>query len=231
MNRSISEHSTSLPFEVEDWGLIAYHQAWQRQRTYLQQVQQRQRRSTLVLCEHPTVITLGRLSKQEPIRIPEAFAQAQNIPIVPIERGGDVTLHNPGQLVGYPIFHLSDFKEDLHWFLRAIEESIIRLLATFGIVAGRVPGLTGVWIEEQRKICAIGIHASRWVTMHGFALNVSNDLSEFQYIIPCGIADRGVTSIEQELGRAVSMTEVKRRCVAAFAEVFTPVARHTDTVR
>lgn len=210
----------SARFLVEDWGMIDYAQAWKRQREYLTQVQKRERLNTLILCEHPTVITLGRMSKPEHIRISQEEARRKGIPIVAIERGGDVTLHNPGQLVGYPIFHLSDFREDLHWFLRQIEESIIRMLRTFGITAGRVQGLTGVWIEQQRKICAIGIHASRWVTMHGFALNVQNDLSEFQYIVPCGIADRDVTSIEKELGRTVSMAEVKERTVAAFQTVF-----------
>jgi len=144
----------------------------------------------------------------------------RGIPVFEVERGGDVTLHNPGQLVGYPIIRLSDYREDVHWFVRELEQCIIELLADFDIAAHRIPGLTGVWVSGERKICAIGLHLTRWVSWHGFALNVNNRLEEFSYIVPCGIADRGVTSMSQELQREVPMEEVKKRCITIFRAHF-----------
>ncbi|MCS6918326.1 MAG: lipoyl(octanoyl) transferase LipB, partial [Fimbriimonadales bacterium] len=148
----------------------------------------------------------------------EFYAQ-QGIELYPTDRGGDVTCHNPGQLVGYPIFDISQHGRDLHKFLRDLEETLIRTLAAFGIQAHRETGFTGAWVKNA-KIAAIGIKASKWVSMHGFALNVNNDLSLFNTIVPCGIADRPVTSIAQVLGRAMPMDAVKQRVVQAFEEVF-----------
>ncbi len=203
--------------DIEHWGLIGYHEAWQRQKELQAAVQAGQRRSTLVLCEHPTVITIGRNGGPHNVLPPAA---EHNIPVVSVNRGGDVTLHNPGQLVGYTIFRLTDFREDLHWFLREIEACIIETIAVFGIEGGRVEGLTGVWVEEARKICAIGIHCSRWVTSHGFALNITNNLDDFLYIVPCGITDKAVTSVNSEKKSTISMAEVQGVCGEIFAKKF-----------
>lgn len=205
---------------VEDWGLIPYEESWHRQRELLHRVQRREAPNTLVLCEHPTVITIGRTGSRQHVLLPEPLLRARGIPVFEVERGGDVTLHNPGQLVGYPIFRLSDYREDLHWFVREIEQCIIELLAEFGIIGHRIPGLTGVWVAGERKICAIGLHVSRWVSWHGFALNVNNRLEEFAYIVPCGIVDKGVTSIARERGAAVPLAEVKSLCADIFRRHF-----------
>jgi lipoyl(octanoyl) transferase len=195
--------------EFQDWGLIDYNLAWDRQRELVAQVQKDRAKSYLIFCEHPSTITIGKSGSAENIIKSSEFLKSLGVDVVEIDRGGDVTLHNPRQLVGYPIFNLSAFKEDLHWFLREMEQSIIDAIARFGIVGGRVPGLTGVWIEESRKIAAMGFHCSRWVTSHGFALNVNNDMSEFDYIVPCGIQDKAVCSISQELKKEVDMELVK----------------------
>jgi lipoyl(octanoyl) transferase len=142
------------------------------------------------------------------------------VKVIDIDRGGDVTLHNPGQMVGYPIFNLSSYKEDLHWFLREIEQTIIDLTSVFGIESARVEGMTGVWVESKRKICAMGMHCSRWVTYHGFALNVNNNVGEFDYIVPCGIQDKGVTSIEVETGTVIEYNNVVNECIKSFEKHF-----------
>lgn len=206
--------------EFEDWGLIDYQTAWDRQKEYVQEIQKGHRNSTLVFCEHPSVITIGRAGSINNVTSSEDNLRSVGIEVIENNRGGDATLHNPGQLVGYPIFHLSNYKEDLHWFLRAIENCIIETISHFGLSGTRVEGLTGVWIEEQRKICAIGINCSRWVTSHGFALNVSNNLDEFQHIIPCGITDRGVTSISKEISNSIILKDVKAFCLDSFQKKF-----------
>lgn len=206
--------------EFQDWGLIDYELAWARQKELVAEIQNKRNRNVLVLCEHPTVITVGRAGKDSNILLPEKFLSSKGIKVVYNDRGGDVTLHNPGQLIGYPIFNLYDFKTDLHWFLRRIEESIIHLLHIFGIEGERMPGLTGVWIKGLRKICSIGLHCSRWVTSHGFALNVVNNLDEFNYIVPCGIRDKGVTSMSKEIGTDIDVQIVKQKCFEVFEEKF-----------
>jgi len=206
--------------EVQDWGLIDYNEAWDRQKELVQDIQSKRDRSVLVLCQHPTVITIGRAGRDNNIVVSSEFLKSVGISVIENDRGGDVTLHNPGQLVGYPIFNLSSYKEDLHWFLREVEECIIELISHQGIKGGRLEGLTGVWIEGQRKICAIGMHCARWVTSHGFALNVNNDLEEFKYIIPCGINDKTVTSIYKEIGTDIDIEDIKRKCAEVFADRF-----------
>jgi lipoyl(octanoyl) transferase len=181
---------------VEDWGLIDFNEAWRRQRELSDAILHRDHPDTLVFCQHPPVITLGRNTQSGSVLASRELLQTMGVEVVEINRGGEATIHNPGQLVGYPIFHLQRTKPDLHWFLRTIEECIIDALGEFDIHAGRVDGLTGVWIEQQKKICAIGIHCSRWVTSHGFALNVANNLDLFSMIVPCGITERGVTSMQ-----------------------------------
>lgn len=206
--------------EIEEWGLIDFNEAWERQRTLAAQVLKGEKPSTLVLCEHPTVITIGRNGTEANVIATQDELAERSINVIPINRGGDVTLHNPGQLVGYPIFRLTDFREDLHWFLREIEECIIATIGQFGVLGGRVEGSTGVWIEHQRKVCAIGIHCSRWVTSHGFALNVNNDIREFEMIIPCGITDKEVTSIQIESHDVVNFQKVKEICAGEFNRRF-----------
>ncbi len=206
---------------VENWGLIDFHTAWRRQRELADAVLRLDHPDTLVLCEHPAVITLGRVTQDNSVLATEEELLLRNIEVVAINRGGEATVHNPGQLVGYPIFNLTRTRQDLHWFLRSIEQCIIDALDAMNILSGRVEGLTGVWIDEQRKICAIGIHCSKWVTSHGFALNVDNDLSLFNTIVPCGITNRGVTSIALERPDSpVSLAEVTRHVEAAFQRNF-----------
>jgi lipoyl(octanoyl) transferase len=173
----------------------------------------------LLLLEHPPVVTMGRSSKEAHLLASPALLAARGVALFEVERGGDVTFHGPGQLVGYPIIDLTRHRKDLHWFLRQVEEALIVALATFGIVAERNPGLTGVW-TQGRKIASIGVHARDWVTWHGFALNVSTDLSYFDLMVPCGIQQVTMTSVVQEVGPAVSMEEVDSEVVRAFGKVF-----------
>jgi lipoate-protein ligase B len=194
---------------VEDWGLIDFNEAWRRQRELSDAILHRDHPDTLVFCQHPPVITLGRNTQSGSVLASRELLQTMGVEVVEINRGGEATIHNPGQLVGYPIFHLQRTKPDLHWFLRTIEECIIDALGEFDIHAGRVDGLTGVWIEQQKKICAIGIHCSRWVTSHGFALNVANNLDLFSMIVPCGITERGVTSMQLVQGTNIDPGSVQ----------------------
>lgn len=205
---------------IEDWSLIPFRDAWSRQEQYVREIQKGIRPSTLIFCEHPAVLTIGREGGEHNVKIDPALLFMQGIEVIPINRGGDITAHNPGQLIGYPLFHLSEYREDLHWFLRSIEDIIMQVLAEYGIASGRVEGKTGVWIEQERKICAIGLHCSRWVTSHGFALNVNNELSIFDSIVPCGIPDKEVTSMSKELGIMVDMEDLKEKCRKAYLEYF-----------
>jgi lipoyl(octanoyl) transferase len=206
--------------EVQDWGMIDYNEAWEKQRELVKLVQSEPNKNVLVLCQHPSVITIGRSGSDNNVIPEEGFLNKLGIQVIHNDRGGDVTLHNPGQLVGYPIFNLNNFKTDLHWFLREIEEIIIETIEEFNIKGGRVDKLTGVWIDDKRKICAMGLHCSRWVTSHGFALNVTNNLDEFGYIVPCGITDKQVTSIAEEIGSEVEMDSVKKIVVEKFEKHF-----------
>jgi len=205
---------------IEDWSLIPFREAWSKQEQYVREIQQGLRPSTLILCEHPAVLTIGREGGEQNVKVDSSMLAMQGIDVIPINRGGDITAHNPGQLIGYPLFNLSEFREDLHWFLRSIEDIIMQVLAEYGIASGRLEGNTGVWIQEERKICAIGMHCSRWVTSHGFALNVNNDLSIFDMIIPCGIPDKEVTSMKSELQQTINMEDLKEKCRKAYSEYF-----------
>jgi len=180
---------------------------------------------TLLLLEHPPVITLGVKTRQGPRHIiaSEEELALQGVTVHETGRGGDVTYHGPGQLVGYPIFDLKPDRCDVHKYVRDLEEVLIVALHTFGIDGIRVKGLSGVWVgqpDRERKIAAIGVRISRWITSHGFALNVSTNLQHFRLIVPCGIADRGVTSMDVELGRAVLMADVEAAIVSAFNQSF-----------
>jgi lipoyl(octanoyl) transferase len=179
----------------------------------------------LFFVEHPHVYTLGKSGKPEHLLLDEPGLAKIDARYYRINRGGDITYHGPGQLVAYPIFDLGHFFSDIHRYLRYLEEAVIRCLADFGIHAGRYDGYTGVWIdadvpEKARKICAMGVKCSRWVTMHGLALNVNTDLHYFNHIIPCGIDDKAVTSMQAELGQACDMEKVKARLLSHLASVF-----------
>jgi lipoyl(octanoyl) transferase len=175
----------------------------------------------LLLVEHPHVLTLGVRGDggRSHILVPAEELAARSVEVLETGRGGDVTYHGPGQLVGYPIIDLNPDRRDVHRYVRDLEDVLIRVAADYGIEAGRVPGLTGVWVGEG-KLAAIGVRIARWVTSHGFALNVTTDLDYFNLIVPCGVADRGVTSLAALLGREVDMAEVEDRVVRHFGEVF-----------
>jgi len=206
--------------EIEDWGLIDYQLAWDKQKELVNDIQKNRNRNVLVVCEHPPVITIGKSGSLSNILFDRDSLSERGVKVIENNRGGDVTLHNPGQIIAYPIFNLTDYKEDLHWFLREIEECIIELVGQYGIEGGRVEGLTGVWVEGSRKVCAMGLNCSRWVSSHGLALNVNNDLREFGYIIPCGISDKQVSSISKEIGTEVAMSEVKMKLIEIFKNHF-----------
>jgi len=179
----------------------------------------------LILCEHPHVYTLGKSGHESNLLVNEQELKQKNATYYKINRGGDITYHGPGQVVGYPILDLDNFFTDIHKYLRFLEEMVILTLAEYGIKAGRSAGETGVWIDVEnpqkaRKICAMGVRASRWVTMHGFALNVNADLDYFGNIIPCGIVDKAVTSMDKELGHLVDEQEVKKKLEKHFADLF-----------
>lgn len=173
----------------------------------------------LLLLEHPPVVTMGRTSKETNLMSSPAFLASRGIELFEVERGGDVTFHGPGQLVGYPIIDLKRHKQDLHWYLRQVEEALVLALASYSIPAERNPGLTGVW-TGGRKIASIGVHARDWVTWHGFALNVTTDLTYFDLIVPCGISGVVMTSIARELGKATTLDDATREVSRSFASVF-----------
>ncbi len=220
-----------------DWELIDYKKAWDQQEVLFKELVDTKLlerefaptdktvlKNTLIFCEHPHVYTLGKSGDVANLLLDEQGLKEANAVFYPINRGGDITYHGPGQLVVYPIFDLEQFFTDIHRYLRTLEEAIINTLAEYGIVAGRYEGYTGVWLDadndKARKICAMGVRCSRWVTMHGLAFNVNSDLNYFKNIIPCGIDDKDVTSMERELGRKVDMDEVKEKLKIHLAELF-----------
>jgi lipoyl(octanoyl) transferase len=207
--------------DVRRLGVIGYQDALTLQQQLVEDRKAGRIGDQLLLLEHPPVITLGvrsRNDRSHVLQTPEALA-AQGIDLFETGRGGDVTYHGPGQLVGYPILDLKPERCDVHRYVRDLEEVLIRSVSTFGIDAGRIEGLTGIWVGSD-KLAAIGVRISRWVTSHGFALNVSTNLDHFRLIVPCGIADKGVTSMEQRLGRKVPMAEVEEEVARRFALVF-----------
>lgn len=203
-----------------DWNLISYADAWKQQQEVFDAMiaakmdkQPTADMQQIVYCEHPHVYTLGKHGKPSNMLVNEEFLKKINASFYPIDRGGDITYHGPGQIVGYPLLDLENFNLSLKDYIYNIEECIIRTLAHYNIEGDRLAGATGVWLEKDspraRKICAIGVRASRYVTMHGFAFNVNTDLKYFSYINPCGFVDKGVTSLQQELGHEVPLSEVK----------------------
>jgi lipoyl(octanoyl) transferase len=209
--------------EVRRLGVMPYAEALALQRALVEDRRADRVGDLLLLVEHPHVLTLGVRGdggRGHILATDEALG-ARGIEVVEAGRGGDITYHGPGQLVGYPIINLKPDRQDVHRYVRDLEEVLIRLSAEYGIEAERVPGLTGVWVGRE-KLAAIGVRIARWVTSHGFALNVSTDLDQFNLIVPCGIADRGVTSLERLLGRGVDMDEVERLVASHFRDVFKP---------
>jgi len=219
----------------QDWGTVGYQAAWDKQEglfanTVEIKTQNRGAQNPqptpnyLIFVEHPHVYTLGKSGKPENLLLDDAGLLNYKAEYHKINRGGDITYHGPGQLVGYPILDLDNFFTDIHLYLRTLEEAVILTLADYGISAGRYPGYTGVWLDPDlptaRKICALGVRCSRWVTMHGFAFNVNADLSYFNHIVPCGIDDKAVTSMAQELGKALDMEEVKQKLKGQIATLF-----------
>mgnify|MGYP000601451940 CR=1 FL=1 len=220
----------------EDIGLTDYKKTWDYQteifeKTISQKIHNRNNPSEsmpttnhLIFCEHPHVYTLGKSGQEDHLLLNKEELKTNDISYYKINRGGDITYHGPGQIVGYPIFDLDHFFTDIHKFLRYIEEAVILTLEEYKIKGDRIDGLTGVWIdvdgENPRKICALGIKCSRWVTMHGFAFNVNTDLNLFDNIVPCGISDKAVTSMKKELGREINFQEVKNRLLINLANIF-----------
>ena len=215
---------------LKDLGLIDYKEAWKHQTKLHKQLVTNKLSMTpnliqhFILCEHPAVYTLGRSGSEDHLLLSQNELSQKGYAYYKTNRGGDITHHGPGQIVGYPILDLAYFKEDVGWYVRSLEEVIIRTLADYEIKAQRIEKFTGVWIEGQpmRKIAAIGVHMSRWVTLHGFALNINNDISLFDHIIPCGIQDpnKSVTSLATELGKEIALKEVKKRLIHHFSTIF-----------
>jgi lipoyl(octanoyl) transferase len=221
----------------EDLGLIDFQAAWDFQtekfneivqrkldNRNLPQSEQKKQEHWLIFCEHPHVYTLGRNGKEEHLLLNSQALLEKNAEFVKINRGGDITYHGPGQIVAYPLLDLDDFFTDIGRYILYLEEMVIRTLAEYEIESGRIAGQSGVWLDADkasaRKICAVGVHLSRWTTMHGFAFNINTNLEYFSNIIPCGITDKAVTSLEKELGRKIEIEEVKRKLLKHFQELF-----------
>jgi lipoyl(octanoyl) transferase len=221
----------------EDLGLIDFQAAWDFQtekfneivqrkldNRNLPQSEQKTQEHWLIFCEHPHVYTLGRNGKEEHLLLNSQALLEKNAEFVKINRGGDITYHGPGQIVAYPLLDLDDFFTDIGRYIRYLEEMVIRTLAEYKIESSRIAGQSGVWLDADkasaRKICAVGVHLSRWTTMHGLAFNVNTNLEYFSNIIPCGIPDKAVTSLEKELGRKLDVDEVKSKLLKHFQELF-----------
>ena len=225
MNRSVNLH---------ELGIIDYKQCWDYQTrlfeaTVQQKIKNRKEPASykdtenhLIFCEHPHVYTLGKSGSEDNLLLSKTDLTEKKIDYYPINRGGDITYHGPGQWVVYPIFDLDHFFTDIHKYLRYLEEAVIKTIAEYGILGYRIEEFTGVWVGEKnpRKICALGVKSSRWVTMHGIGFNVNTDLSYFSHIVPCGIEDKAVTSMQNELGKKIDMSEVKERLMYHLSSQF-----------
>jgi lipoyl(octanoyl) transferase len=216
--------------EVVDWGVKDYQTAWDAQESILkEQILLKQKglatNNFLIFVEHPSVYTLGKSGNMNNVLLNEKELVAKEIQFFKTNRGGDITYHGPGQVVGYPIIDLENFKTDIGWYLRTLEQVIINTLAEYNIEGARTNGETGVWLQPdikgmERKICAMGVRCSRWITMHGFALNVNNDLSFFNHIIPCGIQNKKVSSLQVELQKEIAIDDVKNKISNNFQKLF-----------
>ena len=224
--------------EFRHLGLMDYKEAWDYQEELFSgivevkkanreadQDHQIKTRNYLLFCEHPHVYTLGKSGSPANLLINNTMLKEKNATFYKINRGGDITYHGPGQIVAYPILDLDNFFTDIHKYMRFLEEAVIRTLAEYELEAGRIKGLTGVWLDHEkqenpRKICAFGVKSSRWVTMHGLAFNVNADLDYFNYIVPCGISDKAVTSMDKELGRIMAIEEVEEKLKGHLVNIF-----------
>jgi lipoyl(octanoyl) transferase len=204
---------------LEQFGLVCYADGLRLQSELVAQRKAGAIPDTLLLLEHPHVYTLGRNAKKENLLISAEQLAARGAQVFDIDRGGDVTYHGPGQWVGYPILDLAQHRRDIAWYMRSLEEVLIEVASDYGIQAGRLAGAPGVWVGND-KLAAMGVHISRWVTSHGFAFNVNTDLRYFNWIVPCGLRDKGVTSLQKLLGRRVEMEEVAEKVVRRFGRVF-----------
>ena len=214
---------SSTEFWAVDLGRIAYAPACELQRRAVEAHKAHAIPDVLLLCEHPHVITLGRNGKPANLRASEHVLRQMGVEFHPTDRGGDITYHGPGQIVGYPILDLSSHRRDVRWYVDRLEEAMIRATLDFGIAARRMDGMHGVWVDMPagaEKLAALGVHLSRWVTSHGFAYNVSTDLRYFDLIVPCGIPDKRATSLEKLLGREIDSAAVAEALVRRFGEVF-----------
>jgi lipoyl(octanoyl) transferase len=219
------------PLLTTDLGLISYSEAYALQQRLIAARKANAIDDVLLFCEHPHVITLGRNASRTNLLASEHVLRQKNVELHSTNRGGDITYHGPGQIVGYPILNLDKIKRDVGWYVRTLEEAMIRASADFGVTAYRVAGKTGIWtqaIPTEEKLAAIGVHISRWVTSHGFAYNVSTDLRYFDLIIPCGIADRKATSLEKLLQRPIALHEVKLRLAHHLGELIDREPRSTS---
>jgi len=213
---------------TSDLGLISWSDAYALQQRLVAARKTNAIDDVFLLCEHPHVITLGRNANRANLLVSEHVLHQKGVELQPTNRGGDITYHGPGQIVGYPIVNLNHIKRDVGWYVRTLEEVMIRASADFGVTALRIPGKTGIWVRAgctEEKLAAIGVHISRWVTSHGFAFNVSTDLRYFDLIIPCGIAGRKATSLEKILQRNVSLDEVKPRLTHHLASLLSLTPR------
>ncbi len=217
---------------ITDLGLISYTDAYALQQRLVAARKANAIEDVLLLCEHPHVITLGRNANRTNLLASEHVLRQKNVELHSTNRGGDITYHGPGQIVGYPILNLDKIKRDVGWYVRTLEEAMIRASADFNITAYRVPGKTGIWVNatpQEEKLAAIGVHISRWVTSHGFAYNVSTDLRYFDLIVPCGIADRKATSLEKLLQRTITLSEVKPHLTLQLAELLSRDAQFASS--
>jgi lipoyl(octanoyl) transferase len=222
--------SAAKTYWVADLGRMAYGPACELQRRLVEARQVRAIPDVLLLCEHPHVITMGRSANRKHLLAPNRLLEQMNVDVHESDRGGDVTYHGPGQIVAYPILDLTEHRRDVRWYVEQLEEVMIRITGDFGVAAKRVEDQHGAWIdtpEGEKKIGALGVHLSRWVTSHGLAYNVSTDLRYFDLIVPCGIAGKGVTSLECAVGRSFPMEEVNDRLVSHFSVVFN---RQTESI-
>ncbi|MBU1098331.1 MAG: lipoyl(octanoyl) transferase LipB [Bacteroidetes bacterium] len=215
----MGRRSISRLLQYIDLGIVDYKEAWDFQKSLFDRRYRDEIPDTLILLQHPHTYTLGKVADRNNLIGTEEFLETNKISVYDIDRGGDITYHGPGQIVGYQIFDLKKWKQDTHLFLRTLEQIIIDVCKEYGLDPGRKDKYTGVWLDE-RKICAIGIKVSRWITMHGFAFNVNTDLSFFKGIIPCGIADKEVTSLKNEAGHLFELNEIHEKIINNFVKLF-----------
>lgn len=215
--------------EKVDWNLIPYHEAWDRQEKWFNEVVDAKQNETpyinrVIFCQHPHVYTLGRSGKEQNMLLSESQLKAIDATLYHIDRGGDITYHGPGQIVCYPIINLEEFNLGLKQYVHLLEEAVIRVCRLYGIQSGRIERATGVWLDgdtpRARKICAIGVRSSHFVTMHGLAFNINTDLRYFSYINPCGFVDKGVTSLSKELGKVIDIAQVEEQLYKEITELF-----------